>query len=314
MTSPKSISVVVPVHNEAGNLAPLHAEIQAAVFKLAPVHEIIYINDGSTDGSLAELKTLSGATILNLNRCYGQATALDAGFKAASGEIVVSLDGDGQNNPADIEKLLQKMQAENLDVVTGWRKVRSDSQGIRVLTKIGRAFRRALIQDPVHDTGCTLRIYTREAVKSMDLGGEMHRYILALLRWKGFTIGEVIVHDRPRVHGVSKYGYSKAFRGLIDLIYVWFIFKYSQRPLHLFGYMSFVSFALSVVSFIFLLYDRLFRGLHVNRDGWFFLTFFFLITGILLFSFGIVIDLLMKIYLNTSATEKPYYTRSQETR
>jgi hypothetical protein len=178
-----------------------------------------------------------------------------------------------------------------------------------MLTRIGRAFRRGLIQDPVHDTGCTLRVYRREAVKSLELGGEMHRYILALLRWKGFSIGEVIVQDRARVHGVSKYGYSKAFRGLIDLIYVWFIFKYSQRPLHLFGYMSFVSFALGILSGLFLLYDRLLRGIHVNHDGWFFLTFFFLITAILLFSFGIVIDLLLKIYFNTSSADKSYYIR-----
>jgi glycosyltransferase involved in cell wall biosynthesis len=306
------ISVVVPVHNEAKNLVPLHAEIKAAVSKISHDFEIIYVDDGSTDSSSAELKTLSGAIIITLNRCYGQATALDAGFKAATGDLIVSIDGDGQNDPADIARLLQKMHDENLDVVAGWRKVRSDKRGIRVLTRIGRAFRRALINDPVHDTGCTLRIYTRDAAKSLDLGGEMHRYILALLRWKGFSIGEVEVKDRARVNGYSKYGYGKAVRGLIDLIYVWFIHKYSDRPLHLFGYMSLASFLLGTVAFFFVLYDHLIVGLHLNRDGWFFLMFFLYITAIMLFSFGIIIDLLMRIYLNTSTSEKPYYVRNVE--
>ncbi len=211
--------------------------------------------------------------------CYGQATALHAGFAKAIGEIIISLDGDGQNDPADISRLLEKMQSENLDVVAGWRKVRSDKKGIRVLTKIGRVFRRALISDPVHDTGCTLRVYTREAAQSLDIGGEMHRYILALLRWKGFTIGEVIVNDRARLHGTSKYGYGKAVRGFIDLLYIWFIYKYSQRPLHLFGYMGLASFLLSIVSLIYTLYDKFALGLHINRNIWFFLTFFFLING-----------------------------------
>lgn len=302
-------SVVVPVHNEAGNLAPLDAEIKAALTALGKPYEIIYINDGSTDASLKELKTLSDVTILNLNRCYGQATALDAGFRAAKGQIIISIDGDGQNDPADIAKLLEKMETEGLDVVAGWRRSRSDRRGIRLLTRIGRGLRRLLIHDPVHDTGCTLRVYTREAAQSLDIGGEMHRYILALLRWKGFLIGEVEVSDRARVNGVSKYGYGKAVRGFIDLLYVWFLYKYSQRPLHLFGYASLASFALGIVSLAWTVYDRLDRHLHVNRDGWFFLTFFFFITAIMLFSFGILIDLAMRIYLNTSGNERRYHIR-----
>jgi glycosyltransferase involved in cell wall biosynthesis len=302
-------SAVIPVYNEAGNLVSLDKELKFVLASLGQSFEIIYVNDGSTDASLSELKTLKDVTILNMNRCYGQATALDAGFKAAQGDIVISLDGDGQNDPADIVKLLEKMEAEDLDVVAGWRKVRSDKKGIRVLTRIGRSLRRTLIDDPVHDTGCTLRVYKREAAQSLDIGGEMHRYILALLRFRGFTMGEVVVSDRARIHGTSKYGYTKAVRGFIDLLYIWFIYKYSQRPLHLFGYMSLASFLLSVVSFIYTLYDKFALGMHINRNIWFFLAFFFLIMGILLFSFGIIIDLLMRIYFNTSRNEKRYYVR-----
>ncbi len=303
------ISVVVPIHNEEGNIIKLDSEIKTAVSKITADFEIIYINDGSTDGSLTELNALEGVTVIDLNRNYGQATALDAGFRAATGDIVVSMDGDGQNDPTDVPKLLQKMEAENLDVVAGWRKVRSDKGRIKVLTRIGRVFRRLLIQDTVHDTGCTLRVYRSAAVKSLDLQGEMHRYILALLKWKGFRIGEVVVSDRARVHGVSKYGMSKAFRGLIDLIYIWFIHKYSQRPLHLFGYASFIIFAVGSLFLAYAVYQKIFLGIGINRSGHFLLGSFSVMTSIMLFSFGVVIDLLMKIHLNNSPYEKRYYVR-----
>ncbi len=303
------ISVVVPIHNEEGNIIKLDSEIKSAVSKITADFEIIYINDGSTDDSLSELKSLAGVTIIDLNRNYGQATALDAGFRATTGDIVVSMDGDGQNDPADISKLLQKMEAENLDVVAGWRKVRSDKGRIKVLTRIGRLLRKLLIQDTVHDTGCTLRVYRSSAVKSLDLQGEMHRYILALLKWKGFRIGEVVVSDRARVHGVSKYGMSKAFRGLIDLIYIWFIHKYSQRPLHLFGYASFIIFTIGSLFLAYAVYQKIFLGVGINRSGHFLLGSFSVMTSIMLFSFGVVIDLLMKIHLNNSPYEKRYYVR-----
>jgi glycosyltransferase involved in cell wall biosynthesis len=306
----EKISVVVPIFNEAGNLKNLDGEIKAVLRKLGRPFEIIYVNDASVDTTSSELSDLKDVTIITLSRRYGQATALAAGFSYATGDVIISMDGDGQNDPADIPLLLSTLELKNLDVVAGWRKVRSDKQGIRILTRIGRFLRQLLIQDTVHDTGCTFRAHRAEAAKSLSLNGEMHRYILALLNWKGFTIGEVVVNDRERIFGKSKYGYGKAVRGFIDLIYIWFIYKYSERPLHLFGYMSFASFILAIISAGFTLYDRLFRHLHVNRDSWFFLSFFFLIMAIMLFSFGIIINLLMRIYLNTSPNEQPYYMRS----
>jgi glycosyltransferase involved in cell wall biosynthesis len=255
------------------------------------------------------LLSLTGVTIIDLNRNYGQATALDAGFKYAHGEIVVSLDGDGQNDPADIPKLLAKLHDEHLDVVAGWRKQRSDKGRIKVLTRIGRFMRKVMIRDKVHDTGCTLRVYRHNAVKSLDLQGEMHRYILALLRWKGYRIGEVVVNDRAREHGKSAYGMSKAVRGMIDLIYIWFIHKYSQRPLHLFGYAAFIIFALGSLFFAYAVYQKLFFDLSINRSGHFLVSAFMILTSVILFSFGVVIDLLMKIHLNNSPYEKRYYVR-----
>ncbi len=303
------ISVVVPIYNEAGNLTALNAELRQVLAGLAEAFEIIYVNDGSTDASLAELSTLPGATVIDLNRNYGQATALDAGFKEAQGEIIISLDGDGQNDPADIPRLLAAMREGGLDVVAGWRKSRADKHSIRILTRIGRALRKLLIGHVVHDSGCTLRVYTREAAKSLDIQGEMHRYIVALLKWKGFRIGEIVVNDRARQNGVSKYGPSKAIRGLIDLIYIWFIYKYSQRPLHLFGYLSIVSFGVGVVALFWSIYGKLALGLSLNRNGWFFITFFFLLAAIIFFSFGIVLDLLMQLRFNTSLCERRYHIR-----
>lgn len=302
-------SIVVPIYNEEGNITNLNNEIVKAISLITPNYEVIYINDGSRDKSLSELKSLEGVTIINLNRNYGQATALDAGFKACNGSYVVSLDGDGQNDPNDIKALYKKLIDDDLDVVAGWRKNRKDSNGFNLLTLVGRMMRRIFISDHVHDTGCTLRIYKNEVVKSLDIGGEMHRYILAILKWKGYRIGEIVVNHRARTIGKSKYGYSKAVRGFIDLIYIWFIQKYSQRPLHLFGYASFLLLFLGTLSTVTAFYQKFAFNLSINRSGYFLVGAFMLLTSVILFSFGIVIDLLVKIHLNNSKYEKRYYIR-----
>jgi glycosyltransferase involved in cell wall biosynthesis len=304
------ISVVVPVYNEAENITKLHDELQSAVSEITPNYEIIYVNDGSSDGSLRELRKLDGVVIIDLQRNYGQATALDAGFKSATGQYIVSLDSDGQNDPKDIRAMYDMLRQQKLDVVAGWRVTRQDSGQIKFITRAARFLRKVFIKDVVHDSGCTLRVYTKEAVKSLDIGGEMHRFILALLRWKGFKIGEMPVNHRARMHGTSKYTASKAIRGLIDLVYIWFIHKYSQRPLHLFGYVALASFTLGAGTFCWSVYGKLAMGLSLNRNGWFFLSSFFLLAGIIFFSFGIVIDLLIRIHLNSSPFERRYYVRS----
>ncbi len=302
-------SIIVPVYNEKGNITKLDEEIKKVMSRSSKEFEIIYVNDCSTDDSLDELKSLNNVTIIDMNRNYGQTTALDVGFKYATGKYIISLDGDGQNDPKDIPKLFKKMREDNLDVVCGWRKYRADKSGIKILTKVGRFVRRIFIKDNVHDTGCTLRVYKKKAVKSLDLQGEMHRYIMALLRWKGFRIGEVIVNDRKRENGVSKYGYSKAIRGLIDLGYIWFIQKYSQRPLHLFGYLSMFFIFIGGLSLGESIFARIFWETSLNRNGFFFLGFFFIMMAVMFMCFGIIIDLLIKIQLQTSSHEKRYYVR-----
>jgi len=303
------ISVVIPVYNEEKNVLSLYFEVKKVLKSLKTPFEVIFVNDGSTDNTLKELRSISNITIINLNKNYGQAVALDAGFKAATGELVVSLDGDGQNDPADIPKLIKKLQHKNLDVVAGWRKKRKDSRWVRFVSHIARLLRRFFINDPIHDSGCTLRVYKKRAVKSLDIGGDMHRYILALLRWKGFKIDEAIVSHRPRRYGKSKYGMFKMVRGFIDLVYVWFIHKYSQRPLHLFGYASILAFTFGGMAAAWSIYAKIVLGTSLNRNGWFFLAFFFLLAGIIFFSFGMVLHLLIKIHLNNSPNEKRYYIK-----
>jgi len=303
------LSIIIPIYNEEGNILPLYKEIKEEISKNFLNFEIIYVNDNSNDNSLNELLSLQDITILNLNKNYGQSIAFDAGFKYATGDLIVSLDGDGQNNPKDIKNLYDKMIEGNFDVVAGWRKNRKDKKSIKILTKIGRVIRKKIIADVVNDQGCSLRIYKIEAAKSLDIGGEMHRYILSILRWKGFKIGEIVVDHRPRIYGKSKYTSKKAIRGSIDLIYVWFIQKYSQRPLHLFGSLGFISFLIAFLSGVWTIYEKIEFGLSLNRNGWFFVTAFLIIVGIILFSFGIIIDLLIKNNFNSSKYENRYYLR-----
>lgn len=305
----EKISVVIPIYNEESNIIPLYNELLPILRQLADDYEIIYVNDGSTDKSMKELRSLDSVIVIELNRNYGQAIALDAGFKEASGDIIVSLDGDGQNDPKDIKKMLTKLKEEDLDVVTGWRKNRQDKKNIRFITIVARIMRKFFINSKLNDSGCTLRVYRKEAVKSLDIGGEMHRYILALLKWKGFKIEEMVVNHRERTRGKSKYNSRKAVRGFIDLVYVWFIHKYSGRPMHLFGYMGIISFIFGTAATLWSFYVRFFGGVSLNRNGWFFIGFFCILTGIIFFSFGVVLDLLVKLQLTSSPYEKRYYIR-----
>ncbi len=306
-------SVVVPVYDEEGNIEKLYSETKDVLNSLSKTksYEIIFVEDCSSDNSKDILKNIAkkdkNVKIIVLNKNYGQSTALDAGFKASKGNLVISMDGDGQNDPADIPKMLEKLKKENLDVVTGWRKNRKDKSGIKLLSRFGKFLRSVFLHDRVHDTGCTLRVHKKEAVKSLDLQGEMHRYILALLRWKGFKIGEIPVNHRKRENGKSKYGYQKMYKGFIDLVYVWFIQKFSQRPLHIFGLAGIVSAGIGVLIEIWMAYQKIFNKISLSDNAWFLLGFFAIITGILLFSFGIVLDLLIKVYHNTSPFERRYY-------
>ncbi|MGH7141392.1 MAG: hypothetical protein ACREGH_02040, partial [Minisyncoccia bacterium] len=213
------------------------------------------------------------------------------------------------NNTRDIPRLIVHLRKINLDVVAVWRTPRRDKESIRLNTREARALRRALLNDYIHDSGCTLRVYTREAAASIDIGGEMHRYLVALLRFRGFRVGELPVNHRARFGGASKYGPGKAVRGFIDLCYVWFLYKYWERPLHLYGYFAGLCTAFGVLSGSWTLYLYFADGLHISRDVWVAVSLLFFIAALLFFSFGIVIDLLVRVRLDASPSERRYDIR-----
>jgi len=245
-------SVVVPAHNEEASVEPLYTATKAVMDSLdgpsrkvlanqdhGTQWELIVVDDGSTDATLARLRALrqhdERVKIVQFRRQFGQTAAWSAGFDHAEGEYVIVMDADLQNDPQDIPAMLERLQAEGLDVVSGWRKDRKDDELLMLGSRIGNALHRWITGEKIHDHGCSLKVYCREALEDLELYGEMHRYITALLSWKGFKVGEMVVRHHPRRHGTTKYSVRKKFKGLLDLLVVKFWIQYSARPMHFFG-------------------------------------------------------------------------------
>lgn len=232
-------SLVIPAHNEAESLRPLHQAVQQVMGQLGE-WELIFIDDGSTDNSYNVIKELmredGRVKLIRFRRNFGQTAAWSAGFDHAQGEYVIVMDADFQNDPADIPAMLAKMEQEGLDVISGWRKDRHDPGFLLFGSKIGNWLRRWVTGEKIHDHGCSLKIYKKEALADLELYGEMHRYITALLSWKGFKVGEMVVRHHPRAHGNSNYTLRKKLKGFLDLLIVKFWIQYSARPMHFFGF------------------------------------------------------------------------------
>ena len=291
------LSVVVPLYNEEGNVKELHRRILDACSKLGKTFEIIFIDDGSKDGTVTDCEGLSPLILIKFRKNFGQTAAFDAGIKQAEGEIVVTMDGDLQNDPADIYLLLEKMN-EGFDVVSGWRFKRKDTFSKRFFSRTANLLRKVLIQDTIHDSGCSLKAYKRNCFEDVDLFGEMHRFMPAILEMQGYKVGEVKVSHHPRVHGVTKYNWKRAIKGFVDMISIWFWRKYSNRPLHLFGAAG-ISF--SFLGFLILLWmgiEKIFFGASLAERNWPLVGVFFVLVGIQLFIFGLLADILLKNYYN----------------
>ena len=233
------LSIIVPAFNEAESIPELYDALTATLQRVERSYEIIIVDDGSRDGTREVLAGLvrndPKVRALVFRRNFGQGAAMDAGFKEAQGDVIITLDADLQNDPEDIPKLLEKMD-EGFDVVTGWRLDRKDPfLSKRFPSLISNWLQKRLTGLDIHDSGCTLKCYSREAVSHLDLFGEMHRYIPALLHAQGFSIAEVGVTHHPRQHGVTKYGTARLVNGILDLLYITFWSTFSNRPLHLFG-------------------------------------------------------------------------------
>ena len=304
----EGVSVVVPLYNEVENAGELHREILAVLKANYDRFEIIFVNDGSTDGTETVCRGLRPLRYIALRRNYGQTAAMDAGIKAARYAYIVTMDGDGQNDPADIPLLLEYMKDHQLDVVSGWRKNRKDTIGKRVVSRGANLLRKLLIHDGIHDSGCSLKAYRRECFEQLTLYGEQHRFIPALLKIRGFRVGEVPVHHRERSAGKTKYNWRRIFRGFVDMISVWFWNKYASRPLHLLGILGLFFMALGFGCGV---WTIVLFAIGKNLTGYIvvpLMTVFFIIIGLLMFIFGLMGETMMKIYFETRSTV-PYFIR-----
>lgn len=233
------VSVVIPVYNEVENVEELHRRLTDELRALGRSYEVIFVDDGSTDGTFELLRKLAegdpNLKVIRFRRNFGQTPALSAGFDHAKGEIVVTMDGDLQNDPADIKRLIEKLE-EGYDVVAGWRADRKDNPLLRKLPSwLANRLIKRTTGIKLHDFGCTLRAYRREIVKDMKLYGEMHRFIPALAALVGARIAEIKVRHHPRLRGKSKYGLSRTIKVLLDLVTVNFLLRYGTRPIQIFG-------------------------------------------------------------------------------
>jgi glycosyltransferase involved in cell wall biosynthesis len=293
------VSVVVPVYNEELNVAALHEEILGVCRREGYTFEIIFVDDGSSDDTVDVLRTLSPVKVISLRRNFGQTAAMDAGIKAAQYDLVVTMDGDRQNDPNDIPKLIDHLYANKLDVVSGWRKDRKDPFAKNFVSRGANLLRKFLINDGIHDSGCSLKVYKRDAFVGLTLYGEMHRFIPAILKIKGYRVGEAVVNHRARIAGETKYNYRRTLKGLIDMTSVWFWNKYAVRPLHLLGGIGLLFMLMGTVAGIFAVNEVL-RGKAVNDSGWALLTTFLFLSGLQLFVAGLLSDIAIKTYFGTT--------------
>lgn len=232
-------SIVVPAHNEEQSVMPLYEATKRVFDALGGSWELIVVDDGSTDGTYEALSGIADADyrvkIIRLRRSFGQTAGWSAGFSAAVGDIVIVMDADLQNDPEDIPAMITRLRDENFDVVSGWRKDRKDKSALKIGSLIGNWVRRAVTGEKIHDQGCSLKVYRKEALQDLELYGEMHRYITALLAWKGFRVGEMVVRHHARKYGSTNYTIKKKLKGFLDLLIVKFWIQYSARPMHFFG-------------------------------------------------------------------------------
>lgn len=299
------ISVVVPVYNEEGSVTLLHEEIKKVCEDNQYEYEIIFVNDGSSDRTDEVCRTLHPLKYICMRKNFGQTAAMDAGIKAARYDYIITMDGDRQNNPQDIPHMLDYLTEHELDVVSGWRKNRKDSFMKKFVSRGANFLRGILVKDGIHDSGCSLKVYRRECFQNMNLYGEQHRFIPAMLKIKGFRVGEVVVDHRPRTCGRTKYNWHRTVKGFVDMISVWFWNKYASRPLHILGGFGMVFLCLGVLcgiwSVVLYLTGAKMSGIIMVP----LMTVFFCVIGLLMFIFGLMSEILMKTYYGVHV-DAPY--------
>jgi glycosyltransferase involved in cell wall biosynthesis len=298
MASPY-VSVVIPVFNEAENVLDLHRELTATLSQIGRDYEILLVDDGSRDGTREKLLALEAGdphvrTIL-LRRNFGQTAAFSAGFDHARGELVVTSDGDLQNDPADIPLLIARIE-EGYDMVCGWRRRRKDPLSKRIPSWCANRIISWATGVKLHDYGCSLKVMRGDIARSLRLYGEMHRFIPAVASWMGVTLAEAVVNHRPRTRGQSKYGIGRTLRVLLDLFTVKFLLSYGTRPAHLFGLMGLTSGGFGFLLLAYLAALKLFFDEAIGGRPLLLLGALLFLTGVILVNFGLVGELLVRTY------------------
>lgn len=303
------LSVVIPLFNERENVLLLCEALHRVLDSIGKPYEIILIDDGSTDGTYEVLnsvyKQYDKIKIIRFRRNFGQTAAISAGFSFAKGEIIVTMDGDLQNDPADIPKILQKID-EGYDIVSGWRKNRKDPLLTRRLpSHIANFLISKFTGVKLHDYGCTLKAYRREIIKHVNLYGEMHRFIPAVASWMGATVTEIVVKHHPRKYGKSKYGISRTLKVILDLIAIKFFLSYLTRPIQIFGIWGILSIFLGIISGIVLILMKVLGGVDMTGNPLLILTTLLTIIGVLFIVLGLLGEITVRIYYEAQG-KKPY--------
>jgi len=305
------ISVVIPVHNEEGNVAALHTRIVSVLQKLGEPFEIVFSDNASTDRTVEKLRALSPVKVLLLARDFGQTSNLDAAIHETAGDIVITMDGDLQNDPADIPVLVAKIR-EGADAVSGWRRDRHDPAGRRVLSCFANWLTRKVSGLALHDSACALKAYRGDLVRSVHLYGEMHVFLPAYLYLRGARVVEVPVQHHAREHGISKHNFMKAVKDISDLLTIKFLTDVSGRPLLFFGGAGICAGLLGIVSLVIAVYLKLAEIRNFGQTPLPILTIFFLLTGLILFMLGFLAELLVRVYYETNQ-RTPYVIRDRFT-
>ncbi len=304
----KSISVVIPLYNEEENVEELHRRLTEVLKELQRKYEIIYVDDGSTDGTPQLLETLARddehVIVLSLRRNFGQTAAFAAGFDFASGDVIVTMDGDLQNDPSDIPKLLQYI--DGYDLVSGWRKKRRDPFFRRRLpSMIANWLISTVTGVKLHDYGCSLKAYRREVIKNLRLYGEMHRFIPAVASWYGVRVTEVETKHHPRLRGKSKYGISRTIKVVLDLITVKFLQSFSTKPIQFFGPFGLFFSVLGFLISLYLTLRKFLFGESIGGRPLLLLGVLLIIVGIQLIGMGLLGEMLVRVYHESQ--RKPIY-------
>ena len=305
----KSVSIVIPVYNEEENIPLLYKELKEVLEKLPYDYEIIFVDDGSTDQTYEILQRLAQedpkVKVVRFRRNYGQTAAMYAGFQYAKGDVIITMDGDLQNDPHDIPKLLEKIK-EGYDIVSGWRKNRKDPFLSRILpSKIANWIISKVTGVHLHDYGCTLKAYRKEVAKNFRLYGDMHRFLPAVAKSFGAKITEIVVNHRPRIHGKSKYGIGRTVRVILDILLVKFLNDYLNKPMYVFGTTGLLLLGLGFLILLYLTVEKIFFGESIVGRPLLILGVLLFLSGLQLLSTGIIAEIIVRTYYE-SKRDVPY--------